>query len=298
MAPVGAVQCPRCRQATTPKDPAAREWTCPVCFKVFRFLRCEVCPAYGPIGAVLPGGQRVPCVACGQPVRVPRLAGDKRWGTAANMAADIELRGMPFPRAEPTVGSLQAVDPDYRRVAVCTVIGGYGLTVPFKAVGTLSCDSHGLSFTSPPNPDWAIAYDRVVDMEIGGPGVTKTGGGFIGAGFGLSGALEGMLVASVLNALTTKTRVNSLIGITTASSAVVLHTSSAAPADLRVHLLPVLGRLTARRLATPTAPTPAASDPLDRLERLARLHEAGVLSEPEFIKARAVVIAELTQGMG
>lgn len=103
MAPVGVVQCPRCRQATTPKDPAAREWTCPVCSKVFRFLRCEVCPAYGPIGAVLPGGQRVPCVACGQPVRVPRLAGDKRWGTAADMAADIELRGMPFPRAEPTV---------------------------------------------------------------------------------------------------------------------------------------------------------------------------------------------------
>jgi len=117
MAPVGVVQCPRCRQATTPKDPAAREWTCPVCSKVFRFLCCEVCPAYGPIGAVLPGGQRVPCAACGQPVRVPRLAGDKRWGTAADMAADIELRGMPFPRAEPTVASLQAVDPDYRRVA-------------------------------------------------------------------------------------------------------------------------------------------------------------------------------------
>ena len=42
-------------------------------------------------------------------------------------------------------------------------------------------------------------------LEIGGPGLVKTGGGFVGGGFGARGAIEGMAIAAVLNGLTTRT---------------------------------------------------------------------------------------------
>lgn len=41
----------------------------------------------------------------------------------------------------------------------------------------------------------------------------QTGGGFVGGGFGLAGAAEGMLTAAVLNALTTKRREYALLGV-------------------------------------------------------------------------------------
>jgi hypothetical protein len=36
-----------------------------------------------------------------------------------------------------------------------------------------------------------VPYRQVEDVEIGGPGLVKTGGGFVGGGFGVSGAVEG-----------------------------------------------------------------------------------------------------------
>jgi hypothetical protein len=56
-----------------------------------------------------------------------------------------------------------------------------------------------------------------------------------------------MLIASVLNKLTTSTTVNSLVGITMRDSSMILHTSSATPAQLRVDLGSALGRLAVRR---------------------------------------------------
>ncbi len=34
-----------------------------------------------------------------------------------------------------------------------------------------------------------VPYSEVEDVEIGGPGLVKNGGGFAGGGFGLSGAV-------------------------------------------------------------------------------------------------------------
>jgi hypothetical protein len=50
-----------------------------------------------------------------------------------------------------------------------------------------------------------VPYGEVEDVEIGGPGLVKTGGGYVGGGFGATAAIEGMAIAAVLNALTTRT---------------------------------------------------------------------------------------------
>ena len=52
-----------------------------------------------------------------------------------------------------------------------------------------------------------VPYSQVEDVEIGGPGMVRSGGGFTGGGFGLGGAIEGMAIAAVLNAMTTRTSI-------------------------------------------------------------------------------------------
>lgn len=56
-----------------------------------------------------------------------------------------------------------------------------------------------------------IVYTDVEHVEIGGPGLVRTGGGFVGGGFGAAGAIEGMAIASVLNALTTRTSIKTVV---------------------------------------------------------------------------------------
>ena len=56
-----------------------------------------------------------------------------------------------------------------------------------------------------------VPYAQVEDVAIGGPGLVKTGGGFVGGGFGMGGAVEGMAIAAVLNALTTRTSVKTMV---------------------------------------------------------------------------------------
>ena len=52
-----------------------------------------------------------------------------------------------------------------------------------------------------------VPYGQVEHVEIGGPGLVRRGGGFVGGGFGARGAIEGMAIAAVLNALTTRTSI-------------------------------------------------------------------------------------------
>ena len=112
-------------------------------------------------------------------------------------------------------------------------------------------------------------------------------------------------MATVLNKLTMRTKVNSLIGITMRDGSIILHTSAAAPEQLRVDLAPALGRLAVRQHtqaevaavpapALPAAPpAPQPSDHIGRLERLKALHDSGVVNEEQFEKMKAKIIEEM-----
>ena len=56
-------------------------------------------------------------------------------------------------------------------------------------------------------------YSDVEDVDIGGPGLVSSGGGFAGGGFGLTGAVEGMAIASVLNGLTSRTSIKTILRV-------------------------------------------------------------------------------------
>jgi hypothetical protein len=186
-------------------------------------------------------------------------------------------------------------------VGLCVLLGGYGygnltpgvdMAVDFTTTGlrALSTATH--------DPLLQLPYSDALAMDFSGPGRVEKGGGFIGGGFGFRGAVEGMIVASVLNKLTRKSEIQSVIRWEARNLEVFLFTSAATPSELRVKLSPVLARIARDPNAPePTAaePTPAIAAPEDRLsriERLGALFKDGLLSEEEFSTLKREVLGE------
>ena len=81
-----------------------------------------------------------------------------------------------------------------------------------------------------------MPYRDVEDVEIGGPALVKTGGGFVGDGFGARGAIEGMAIAAILNGLTTRTSIKTVVRIQGTSSELFLLHTTMTPEQLRIEL--------------------------------------------------------------
>jgi hypothetical protein len=139
-----------------------------------------------------------------------------------------------------------------------------------------------------------IAYAGIREIVIGGPGLVKSGGGFIGGGFGLAGAAEGAGIAAVLNALTTRTAIKTILQIQAADGELFFLHREMVPQDLRIHLSRAI---VAIRDAVPSAATmdsggqAGSVSRLDELERLARLLKEGLLTREEFDQLKATLIA-------
>ena len=63
-----------------------------------------------------------------------------------------------------------------------------------------------------------LPYSAVEAVDVGGPGLVKSGGGFVGGGFGVVGAAEGMAVAAILNGLTTRTKIKTVVRVEASSA--------------------------------------------------------------------------------
>lgn len=184
--------------------------------------------------------------------------------------------------------------PDERLVRRCTYLGGANVAVPVKAEVDLLFGSTDIRVHQSPvlRDSEAIAclpYASQFAVELSGPGRFKTGGGFVGGGFGLVGATEGMAIAGLLNALTTRTQVISVIAVLSADYEGFFLCREHAPDELRRFLAPVF--LRARQLQPAAGepepqPTSVVPDLVETLERLARLHQTGALTDEEFQRAK------------
>lgn len=77
---------------------------------------------------------------------------------------------------------------------------------------------------------------ELCSIDITGPGSVTSGGGFIGGGFGVEGALQGMAIAAVLNAVTTKSKIHTFITMITNVGELHFHYSGMEPSALRIAL--------------------------------------------------------------
>jgi hypothetical protein len=151
-------------------------------------------------------------------------------------------------------------------------------------------------------PVATISYADVRSLSVGGRGATTTtkGGGWIGGGFGVQGAIEGALMAGILNKMTTrsKTSIETLIHLNAGSQDLVLLNEQMAPMVLQTRLSPVFARMEdAHRVEEVRPPEAAtAADPIAQLERLAVLRDKGIVSPEEFETTKAALLRRMTLG--
>jgi Short C-terminal domain len=143
-----------------------------------------------------------------------------------------------------------------------------------------------------------VPYRQVEDVEIGGPGLVKTGGGFVGGGFGVSGAVEGMAIVAVLNTLTTRTSIKRIMRIQGTNRELFLLHTRLTPEQLRI----AMSRPLAIRSARATQATgrtqhdaPVATPPpVQELTKLADMLEKGLLTREEFNLMKAKILGPPT----
>ena len=137
-----------------------------------------------------------------------------------------------------------------------------------------------------------VPYRDIEVVDIGGPGLVKSGGGFAGGGFGVSGAVEGIAIAAVLNTLTARTTIKTVIRIQAAQCELFLLCTTEEPDALRIGLSRPLGAIRqARAGITGRADDTTASSVIDQLARLAAMLENGLLTRQEFDHLKAALIA-------
>jgi hypothetical protein len=274
------ITCLECLDEIPLVDADAEGVYCPGCDREYLFLLCVQCESVNQVTAQGYGGQ-VRCAWCSSQIRVGRLA-RKETATAGDWNAELTERGLHDPGTDDVIvggflllgGSGFAVETD----AICSV-----LTLP-DAVD-VRAEVHGTGVAT-------IPYAEMTGLEIAG-GVRTEGGGFIGGGFGIAGAAEGMLVSSILNSLTRRTTINTGLAISSVHGELLLNHDRIGNSELRRTLSPLFTRFSAaRQEATRRGAMP--NDPLSELERLADLRDRNLLTPSEFEAARSHLVQRLT----
>ena|ERR1022692_296256 len=137
-------------------------------------------------------------------------------------------------------------------------------------------------------------YSDVETVEVGGPGLVKSGGGFMGGGLGMTGAAEGMAAAAVLNAITTRTSIKTIVRIQAANCELFFLHTKLAPEQLRIALSCPLGAIRSAQAATKPAIQESHSHiyPIEELSKLASMLDNGLLTRDEFDRLKAKILAD------
>ena len=140
-----------------------------------------------------------------------------------------------------------------------------------------------------------VPYSEIEAVDIGGPGLVKSGGGFVGGGFGVTGAVEGLAIAAVLNAMTTRTKVKTVVRIQGTGCELFLLNMKTEPEALRIKLSRSLGAIReaqATRAGTQRHDASRPASLVRELGKLASMLENGLLTREEFELLKTRLITE------
>jgi len=172
-------------------------------------------------------------------------------------------------------------------------IGGAGVPLTRNEEVTIRADDAGFTISQGERGIWQKSYEGLTGLQASGEGVFQSGGGWVGGGFGISGALKGAAFASIMNSLTTRTHIDCLVRFVypgvDASFKVLSHT----PEDLQIALSGVRNWLETSS-KTHMAEVSSQMTPLHAVEELERywsLYEKGAISREEFDKQKARLTA-------
>ncbi|MBP6097559.1 MAG: hypothetical protein KA503_14105 [Methyloversatilis sp.] len=175
----------------------------------------------------------------------------------------------------------------------CEVAGANGYDLPVKKTLLLSTSSNSLVLSDLRDcSSVAVAFDQISAVEISGPGKETSSLGLAGGGFGFEGAAKGILIATALNLLSTRTTVSTYLRVMTKIGEVFLHTAAKEPADLRMKLSAMFVAIENAKVSKPQAPETTLLD----LERLADMYQNGLLSASEFKVAKLKLLSHKGHG--
>jgi hypothetical protein len=187
-------------------------------------------------------------------------------------------------------------DSEAKVLADCTLVGGHGHSLPAGTECGLLIG--GEWFVVRPKSISgliSIPWKEITHIDFSGKGALQQGGGFMGGGFGLVGFAVGLAAATALNAITSRTSMDSYLQIRTNNNEYIFHSALFAPETLRVICSALVGTVERARLSRP-AIAPLAESVADQLAKIKVLHDNGVLSVSEYEMARARLVRELTSG--
>lgn len=168
-------------------------------------------------------------------------------------------------------------------------IGGAGVPLEPGQEVTIKADKYGLTISQGEHGLWHKSYEGLIGLQASGEGLFQTGGGWVGGGFGVAGALKGAAFASIMNALTTRTHIDCLVRFVypgvDASFKILSHT----PEDLQIALSGVRNWLETsnKNVGSEANAKPINSLPaVEEIERYWALYEKGAISKAEYEKAK------------
>jgi hypothetical protein len=266
--------CPGCEQLAQVVGDSPR-WTCPACAKTWEIIECPRCFAAFQLERAAVAHAN--CPWCDGRTKISDKKSER--STAWILNHEMDERGMP-------VGSYSR---DRRVLTGCTVIGGHGHEIQPGARVTVTFDAEQMAVAVAGGKTTTIPYSSIVGFDIEGRGVVQSGTQLMGGGFGLAGAAAGMLAASAINSLTSKTNIETVINIRATDLAVILFYDQVDPSNLKLQLSPAIARIDAAERAR-AGGREAANDPVAQLAQLDELHNAGALTAEEFEQAKSRII--------
>ena len=162
-------------------------------------------------------------------------------------------------------------------------LGGAGVPLKTYEKSTLIVSRKGFSIGQGGSSIWTQTFEGLKGIQITGEGLYQTGGGWIGGGFGISGALQGAAFASVMNALTTRTHNDCYFRFVYPGTDATFQVLSHTPRDLEIALSGVRNWLETRNpVSASSAQAISSTSRVEQLEKLHQLFEKGILSEAEY----------------
>jgi hypothetical protein len=170
----------------------------------------------------------------------------------------------------------------------CHYLGGHGYPLQERNLYDVVFSEDGLRVVQHRRDAVVVvAYSEIASVDVSGAGEKTRGGGFMGGGFGLTGAVEGMAIAAVLNSLTTQTSMDTVLRVQTHIGEMFFHSDSLAPEALRMSLSAAFTKLRQKDASG----TPSSGDVLEKLAKLADLLERGAITREEFDKLKSDLLS-------
>ena len=193
-------------------------------------------------------------------------------------------------------GTISASHPAYESalgsVRELTLAGAGGTRIPVGAQCDICFTDTDIVIASALEVD-RIAYAKVDAVQVSGSTVQKDAGVW-GGGFGIVGAAEGMLAASVINRLTRRTKRYAILRIASFDAEYVFASQRFDGRALAMPLTPVQLRIKQEKAKAASLNAPAAHTSqislADELAKLNQLRKEGVLTDGEFDTAKAILL--------